>query len=245
MNNEYSFYDNLKNWDFSDIKCEEESLTNWDFDEEIKKLINENSVVLDLGTGGGECVLNYPFAKEIIATDFSNGMIETAKRNLEKSGRLDISFKVMDNLSMNVLDNYFDVVSARNTVTDMRQIYKCLKDNGVLLLSGVDKLDCWDLKRMFGKGQGFFDSKPISLIDYENALDAGFRNVELIFLHVRKYYKTFDDLLALLYKTPILNDFDAINRNIDLDLLNKYVDSHTYEKGILLVRRYYGIVAKK
>lgn len=248
---EKDFYENLGNWDFSFIKREEERLTNWEFLDELEKLVNKDSVILDLGTGGGEKVLTYPVVHEIVATDFSEGMIETAKKNLELSGRSDVTFKVMDNLSMDVENDYFDVVTARNTVTDMKGIYSCLKKGGYLLLHGVDMLDCWELKRLFGRGQGFYDSKPISLIDYENALDAGFSDVELIPLHVREYYKTLDDLLALLYKTPILDDFSEIDglvsekKEIDLDLLNKYVDSHTNEKGIVLVRRYYGISAKK
>jgi len=242
---EKDFYENLGNWDFSFINCEEERLTNWEFIDELKKIVNEDSKILDLGTGGGEKLLTYPVVKEIVGTDFSSKMIETANKNLLMSGRSDVIFKVMDNLNMNVEEDYFDVVTARNTITDMKEIYSCLKKGGYLLLHGVDKLDCWELKSLFGHGQGFEDVKPISLIDYENAFDAGFIDVELIPLHVREYYKTVYDLLALLYKTPILEDFDAKERKIDLYLLDKYVKSHISEKGIVLVRRYYGIVAKK
>ena len=89
-------------------------------------------------------------------------------------------------------------------------------------------------------------------IDYENILDAGFKNVELIPIYEREYYKTNDDLLALLLKTPILNDFseehennNLIENNIDKQILNQYIENNTTNKGILLRRRYYGIVASK
>ena len=36
---------------------------------------------------------------------------------------------------------------------------------------------------MFKKGQAYKDLKLISLIDYENILDAGFENVELVPIH--------------------------------------------------------------
>ena len=50
--------------------------------------------ILDLGTGGGEKVLrNFPIVKEIIATDFSKEMINTANKNLAKTERKDITFK--------------------------------------------------------------------------------------------------------------------------------------------------------
>ena len=56
----------------------------------------------------------------------------------------------------------------------------------------------------------------------------------------------------LLYKVPIINDFSEIEENnnlaseeIDETILDKYITENTYKKGILLIRRYYGIVAKK
>ena len=91
------------------------------------------------------------------------------------------------------------------------------------------------------------DSKPISLIDYENILDAGFKDVELVPIHIREYYKTKNDLLALLLKTPILCDFSEIEENeqINMNKLDEYIKRNSSEKGILLIRRYYGITARK
>ena len=228
-NNELDYYNRIKNWDFSKISYEVESLTNWDMYKILNEKTTKNSRILDLGTGGGEKVINkFPEALEIVGTDFSQQMIKTAKENLKKSNKKNIKFKVMDNLNMDTPDNYFDIVVARHTCIDAKQIYKKIKKDGLLLLRGVDKLDCWQLKRLFNRGQAFNDIKPISQIDYENILDAGFRNVELIPIYDREYFKTKDDLLALLLKTPILDDFSEEN-----------------EKGILLRRRYYGITANK
>ena len=250
--NELKYYEKIGNWDFSQIKCETKDLTNWNFYEEIAKYTNEKSLCLDLGTGGGENVLRkFPEVQEILATDFSEEMIKTANNNLKQSRRKNITFKQMDNLDMNTPDNYFDIVVARHTCINAKQIFKTLKQNGVLLLRGVDKLDCWQLKRLFGKGQAYNDIKPISQIDYENILDAGFKEVELVPIHVREYYKTKEDLLSLLLKTPILDDFSEIDNNnfqkenINLDILGEYIKNNTYEKGILLIRRYYGITAVK
>ena len=252
-NSEYNFYQNVKNWDFSMIKRESELLTNWDMYDVLNENANEKSVVLDLGTGGGEKVLKYfPKVKEIVATDYSEEMINTAEKNLADSFRKseNIKFKVMDNMDMSVPENYFDIVVARHTIIDAVQIHKSLKDGGLLILRGVDKLDCWQLKRLFGRGQAYQDNKPISLIDYENILAAGFKDVELIPIHEREYYKSKDDLLALLHKTPILdnmsvddNEYDRLE--IDEIKLHEYITKNTYDKGILLIRRYYGITARK
>lgn len=246
---EYNFYNNIANWSFDDINYISEIYTKWIFEDEIKKRINSLSKVLDLGTAAGEKVLkNYPECAEILGTDFSEEMIKNANINLKKSGRKNISFRVMDNLNMDTPDNYFDIVTARHTVTAPNQIYKTLKNGGYIIIRGVDKLDCWQLKRLFNREQTYNDIKPISQQDYEAVLDAGFKNVELIPLHIIEYYKTKEDLYALLLKTQILDHFviELINKKtIEAELFEKYVEDNKTDKGIKLIRRYYGIIGKK
>jgi len=252
--NEIKYYDEVKDWNFDMFEIESESLTNWDLYEILNKLSDKESKILDLGTGGGEKVLKFfPEVKEILATDLSPEMIKTANKNLEESGRKNITFRIMDNLKMDVNENYYDIVVARNTVTDPKQIYKCLKPGGYLLLTGVDMNDCWSLKLVFGKGQGFKDTKPISIIDYENILNAGFKDVELVPLHERDYYKNREIFKNFLRKVPILDDFSEENPDekfhhyidIDDEKLDEYIKDNTYNGKIRLLRRYYGIVARK
>lgn len=249
--NELEYYEKMKNWDFSKFEIETESFTNWELYEKLNEVANENSVILDLGTGGGEKVLEcFPECKEILGTDLSKEMIKTAIYNLNKSGRKNISFRIMNNLEMDVPENYFDIVVARNTVTDPLQIYKCLKKGGFLLIHGVDMFDCHNLKLMFGKGQSFNDRKPISIIDYENVLKAGFKDVELVPIYKREYFKNKDLFIGFLNKVPIIDDFDEENgiifkTKIDEQIIDKYIEENTHDGKIKLLRRYYGITAKK
>lgn len=239
------FYEKIKDWDFSNVDCESEYLTKWDMYELLKENVSLDSRVLDLGTGGGEKLLKrFPNFKEIIGTDYSKEMIKTANENLEKSERKNISFLVMDNLKLSFPKNYFDAVIARHTVTDAKQIYDILKEDGTLFIRGVDALDCHSLKRAFKRGQGYGDLKTIGQLDYEQVLDVGFSDVELVPIHVREYYKTKEDLLYLLYKTPIINEYNS-KRPIEMDILDEYISKNTKEKGIIVFRRYYGISAKK
>ena len=252
--NELKYYEEVKDWNFDKFEIETLSLTKWDLYEELKEKTNQNSKILDLGTGGGEKVLtSFPQVKEILGTDFSKEMIKTANENLKKSGKNNITFRIMDNLKMDVPDSYYDVVVARNTVTDPKQIYKALRKGGYLLIRGVDKYDCWNLKLMYGKGQAFNDGKPISIIDYENVINAGFKDVELIPIHVREYFKSKELFIEFLKKVPIIDDFSELedsskmhyNKDLDERLIEKYIKENTYNGKIRLLRRYYGIVAKK
>ena len=241
---EYEFYDNEKKWNFDEFEIETEHLTNWDMYEILKKNSNKESKILDLGTGGGEKVIKYfPEVKEILATDYSKGMIETAKKNLEISKRKNIEFRLMNNLDMDTKDEYFDIVVARHTVTDPKQIYKTLKKGGLLIIRGVDKLDCWDLKRLFGYGQGYNDIKPESQVDYESVLDANFKDVELVPIYTREYFKDKETFINFLKRVPIL-EYSNI-KDFDLEKIDEYVKNNTKNKQIILRRQYYGITARK
>ena len=244
----------VEDWDFDMFEIESESLNNWHFYDILRKITNKNSKILDLGTGGGEKLLKeFPDCKEILGTDFSAEMIGTAKKNLAKSNRKNITFRLMDNLSMDVPKNYFDVVVARHTAIDPKQIYECLKPGGFLLVRGVDKYDCWSLKMTFKRGQAYHDQNPISISDYESILSAGFKDVELIPIYERDYIKNKTIFKKFLKKVPILDDFDEENHDnkkyykddIEDDLLDKYIKENTYNGKIRLLRRYYSIIAKK
>jgi trans-aconitate methyltransferase len=251
--NELNYYERIGNWNFDDIKCEEERITNWDFYKEIEKYTNEKSLCLDLGTGGAEQILeNYPNVGMIIATDFSKEMINTAKKNFTKYPDKNIKFVQMNNLQMSFPNGMFDLISARHTIINAKQIYNALNAKGTLVIEGINKKDCWQLKQVFGRGQAYNDDIAISEKDYKDIKEAGFINIEKVSILENEYYKTEEDLMALLLKTPILNDFLETNKNksqnmpiIEMDLFKKYVEKYQTEKGILLERVLYGIVARK
>ena len=251
--NELKYYQKIGNWDFSQIKCKTENLTDWDFYAKIKENSNEKSLCLDLGTGGGERVLkDYPEVGMVIATDFSEEMIKTAKENAKKYPEKRLKFIKMNNLEMKFPKETFDLISARHTIINAKQIYDCLVPGGTIVIRGVDKKDCLEMKKIFEKGQAYNDEIAISQKDYLDLKEAGFKDIEMVQILQNEYYETEEDLLALLLKTPILDNFSEIRNEdfeykeiIEKDLFNKYVKKHKTEKGILLERVYYGIVAKK
>ena len=251
--NEFKYYERIGNWDFSQIKFQTENLTNWDFYEKIKENTNEKSLCLDLGTGGGEEGLkNYPSGGMIIATDFSEEMIKTAKKNAKKYSNKRVKFTKMNNLEMNFPRETFDLISARHTIIEAKQVYDCLANHGILVIEGVDKKDCWEIKKIFGRGQAYNDKIAISEKDYLDLKEAGFKNIEKVEILQNEYYETEEDLMALLLKTPILDDFSEIKEEkfehrtiIEKNLFDEYVKRYKTEKGILLKRVLYGILAKK
>lgn len=213
----------------------------------------EKSLCLDLGTGGGEKVLkHYPDVGMIIATDFSREMIKTAKENAKNYLNKKVKFAKMDNLKMTFPKEIFDLISARHTIINAKQLYDCLATDGTVVIQGVDQKDCWDLKELFGRGQAYKDEMAISEKDYLDLKEAGFSNVEKVEVLQNEYYETEEDLMALLLKTPILDDFSEITNEpiehrtiVEKDLFDEYVKRNKTEKGILLKRVLYGIIARK
>lgn len=243
---EKDFYGEIGNWDFSMINYTVEKITDWDMYKEISSYTDENSLCLDLGTGGGEKAIKYyPKVGMLVATDFSEEMIKTAKSNLK--GKKRIKFAQMDNLKINFPDEIFNLVSARHTVINAKEIYRVLEHDGVVVIEGIDKGDCIELKDVFKRGQEYYDEKVISQIDYEDLVNAGFKIIKRVEIFENEYYKTKEDLMALLLKTPIINDFSDIHykNEIEENLLDKYVKENTTDKGMLLKRKLYGIVAQK
>lgn len=253
QNKEKLRYEEIGNWDFSDIKYITKRKANWDLYEQIKKYTKNNSLILDLGTGGCEKALKYlPDEATIIGTDFSPKMIDTANKNKEKYPNKKIKFCTMDNHNLSFPNNLFDIVVARHTSIDAKQIYNVLNKNGILFVEGVDKKDCLNLKETFKRGQAYNDKISISKIDYENIKKAGFKEVDFTEIIEYEYYKTKEDLIALLLKTPILDDFSELHNNsnthlneIDEKLLDIYINENTTKDGIKLERVLYGIIAKK
>lgn len=250
---ELKYYEKIGNWDFSQIKYKTENITNWNFYQKIDENTNEKSLCLDLGTGGGENLLNnYPDVGMVIATDFSEEMVKTAKINAKNYPQKRVKFTKMNNIEMSFPKETFDLVSARHTIIEAKQIYNCLVPSGIIVIEGIDKKDCWEIKELFGRGQSYNDKISISEKDYLNLKDAGFKKIEKVKILQNEYYETENDLTALLLKTPILDDFSETEEKrfehrltIEKNIFNEYVKRYKTEKGILLKRVLYGIVAKK
>ena len=93
--------------------------------------------------------------------------------------------------------------------------------------------------------------KEMQEIAYYLETQKGFNILQCVYV-ASGHEPSEEDLMALLLKTPILDDFseednsDFIHKKeIEMNLFKKYVNEYKTDRGILLKRRLYGIVAKK
>lgn len=238
------FYENIGNWEFSMINYHEEILEDgFDYFKWIEKYTNNQSICLDLGTGGGEKLLkNYPKVKKIIGIDNSKEMIKTANINLEKSERKNenIEFIKMDTNKLEFEENTFDIVTARHTNLNVKEIKRVLKSNGLLIIEGVAKDDCLELKEKVGRGQCYFDRISVENMEYSELKNGGFEFIENKMMILNEWYHSKNDLMTLLFKTPIIEDITEE----DLVKIEEYINKNTKDGNIKLIRRIYGFICE-
>ena len=110
--------------------------------------IKKGDHVLDLGSGAGnDCFVARSYVGEegkVTGLDFTDAMLEKARKNLEKTGFTNIDFAKGDIENMHLADHIFDVVISNcvlNLVPDKEkaflEIYRVLKPEGHFCISDV------------------------------------------------------------------------------------------------------------
>lgn len=240
---EKNFYNKIGKtigWDFSNMKFDVVDNSKFQYFDEINKNILPTTVLLDIGTGGGEKLINLISNNCLmkIGTDFSKEMVNTAIHNITKESN-NVKFFEMDSESILFPSEFFDIICARHTPFNVEEIYRVLKSKGIFISEQVDEDDCLELKRIFGRGQGY-DSKIKLKEKIEKELNKkDFSNVEFFEIIQEEYYKTEEDVLFLLNNTPIIPNFG--NEKNDYEKFNLYIEKNKTEKGIYLERKLFGI----
>jgi len=137
----------FQGWDFSYIseRKSEESLP-WNYDNIVQKYLNTNSILLDMGTGGGEHLLtlkhpcNNTFATEAYPPNF-----ELCKRTLMPLG-IDVRQVFNDNY-LPFKNDMFDIIINRQASFDMNEVYRLLKPKGLFITQQVGGFNNKELRR--------------------------------------------------------------------------------------------------
>lgn len=240
------FYDKVgrtNGWDFSNVKGTSTGI-GWNFYEEVKRLCKSDDILLDIGTGGGESVLGISSsALLLIGIELSNGMMETAKTNLQKSDVSNVRFVQMDAEGLQFPDRFFDVVSCRHSPFNSNEIARVLKSGGTFITQQVSENDKQNLKTFFNRGQSFGEEEGTLKKHYVEELNtAGFLDVKAFDYDATEYYQRPEDLIFLLKHTPIIPGFG--DQDTDYEMLEKFIHKNETDKGIITNSKRFMIVAK-
>ncbi|MGG0721939.1 class I SAM-dependent methyltransferase [Bacillus mycoides] len=242
--NFYNKVGRANRWDFSKLKCETVGDT-WDFYGEVKERCKLSDISLDVGTGGGENVLKVaPSAALLIGIDNSNGMIETAHSNLKNVGVSNVKFLQMDSAALTFPNFYFDIASCCHAPFVASELAKVMKNGAFFLTQQVCEHDNLNLKEAFGRGQCLGERDGILKEKYmDELISAGFELVQVREYDVIDYYSAPEDLIFLLKHTPIIPRFGEEEE--DFNILQKFIDANSSEKGIRTNSKRFMIIAVK
>nr|WP_286672583.1 class I SAM-dependent methyltransferase [Cohnella hashimotonis] len=218
-------------WDFSKLKVLTEG-ARADIYEEVKRACRPSDLLLDIGTGGGEAVLDIrDAALLLVGIDRSSGMIRTAQANLAQVGAANVRFVQMDAERLDFPERFFDIVTCRHAGFNASQVARVLSPDGVFITQQVAEGDKLNLKQAFGRGQSYEETDGTLLRKYELALaEAGFMDIQSMEFDTEEYYRTPEDLIFLLKHTPIIPSFG--HEKEDFEVLRAFMEDNRTEKGI-------------
>ncbi len=242
-----NFYDKvgrLNGWDFSKLKVVTEG-KQWDFYNAVTQICKKSDILLDIGCGGGEKMLSITdSALLLVGIDHSNGMMQTASANLQKSKKTNVRFIHMDAENLEFPSSFFNVVSCRHSGFYAKEVVNVLVKDGVFLTQQVSDNDKFNIKQAFGRGQQFGTDKGILKDKYLSELaEAGFTDIQSFEYDAIEYYESYEDLVFLLKHTPIVPDFGECDN--DFDILQKFIERNQTYKGIMTNSKRFMIIAKK
>lgn len=186
--------------------------------------INKGDTVIDLGSGAGnDCFVARHEAGEtgkVIGIDFTEAMINKARKNAEKMGYNNVEFRFGDIDDMPVSDNVADVIVSNcvlNLVPDkekvIKEIYRVLKPGGHFSISDIVLVG--DLPEALKKDAEMYAgcvAGAIQKSEYLGYIKAlGFTNITL---QEEKMIIIPDDILINYLTTEEMEDIESKNMGI-------------------------------
>jgi SAM-dependent methyltransferase len=139
-------------WDFSYLKGKMiEDQPPWSYEALVRQLMPHAAAVLDLGTGGGEKLLEFRdiFPPRLAATESYPPNLQLARQRLAAYGG-EVRFSNADLAEILPFgDAEFDLVINRHTGYNVREVERVLKPGGVFLTQQVDGKSTLDLFEAF------------------------------------------------------------------------------------------------
>jgi ubiquinone/menaquinone biosynthesis C-methylase UbiE len=177
------------------------------------------------------------------AIDFSEGMLESARKAQEVSGITNVKFEKADLFKNNLPSGEYDLIYCRRGPTDYGEFYRLLKSGGYYLEIKIGEKDAQEIKEVFGRGQGFGKWNQSVSEKVSNELkEAGINPTYVADYTYNEYYESQEDLNRFLLSVPIFEDYDPLKDKV---VFEKYVKENTSEKGIKLPRHRVVVIARK
>lgn len=214
------------------------------FKEKLLELSSKDKIALDIGCADGKFTLSIAsYFKKVYGIDISKENLNIAKSHgaEERSRNVEYSFQNAEHTSFE--DSFFDIAYCRRGPSFYKEYFRILKTGGCYLEIGIGEMDTIELKKIFGRGQGYGKWNKSRLDENLRELqDLGFKVIFAENFHYFEYYPSYEELNLFLQGVPIFEDFDSEKDKITLQ---KYVEKFSTDKGVMLSRHRLVIVVQK
>lgn len=189
-------------WDFSHIKgrCEEEPVP-WDYRAIVKSQMHPGTVMLDMGTGGGEFLISLvPQAGRTYATESYPPNIELASKALAERG---IELRAVESdANLPFEDTFFNLIINRHESFCLPEVFRILKPGGTFITQQVGHLNNREMSRFLLGEAPLSECSPESLLAAaEEAKALGFAVLEQYEDFPKAYYY---DVGAFVYMAKVI-----------------------------------------
>jgi len=223
----------------------------YDTFEQLRKSVNQSSVVLDVGISTGYKTLPLAnYCKVLYGIDPSEELLKKAKENACSLNLCNVylSEGVADALPFDrcSMDLIVSLLSPHNS----KEAYNALGPDGIYHIEKVGAGDKRDMKQLFGSDEkgprGYLceiEAGERRRNLEQEMREAGFSDIRSADIFFDCYYRTIDDLVLLLKGVPhTVRDFSEDKDREVLDRINK--DMMT-EKGILVRKHEIVVIGTK
>ncbi len=187
----------FQGWDFSYLAGRRsEEQPPWSYEHMVSDLLAGADAVLDMGTGGGEKLLEFRdvLPANTVATEGYPPNVPVARANLEPHGIRVVDYNLEVTPRMPFEDNNFALIINRHEAFDAQEVARILRPGGIFLTQQVDGRELGDFLTHFGQQSAFLH---VNVRNCQQGLaDAG---LEIVHSEEWAGKSTFQDVGALVY----------------------------------------------
>ena len=212
----------------------------WNWTDIVEKYTAPNNTLLDLGTGGGEYLIELSKnTKKSCGIDNIKAMVDRAKQNAKEKGVHNVEFKLADVSKVPYAGGCFDIVTCRHAPFSIKEVKRVLKPGGLFITQQLGNRNKLNLLKYFDSA--FYSGKTtqgtLKILKSE-----GFEILMIDEYIAKEYFQDMEDLIFLLENTPNVPDFNRDKYQRQLQMIS---DKLTTPKGIAIDNHEFIIICRK
>ncbi len=140
----------VSGWDFGELQGVTQDDTPWSYSQVVREALSEAASALDIGTGGGEFLLQIAHAlpPDTTATEGWEPNVATASTALASLNIPVVPYRAGRDVGMPFGERRFDVVMARHEAYDAVEVARILRLGGVLVTQQVEAGNLRELRAL-------------------------------------------------------------------------------------------------